>query len=281
MKGGFIDMEQEKRLDYLVDKFIEDSENYKDMEVPATKDEKRVVLRSLMNIRMPAKMDDEVLGVQDDYLQERAIEKGVVTLDMIPTVREASNSTHPHADKLSIWQGDITRLKVDAIVNAANSQMLGCFAPMHTCIDNCIHTFAGVQLRQECDNYMKNMKMKYGKRYEEPTGGAMLTGAYNLPAKYVIHTVGPIVDGRLNDTHRNDLRKCYRSIMECCMKNNIRSVAICCISTGVFHFPNDEAAKLAVETVSEYLDGNEDKIDRVVFNVFKNYDLELYRRITT
>jgi O-acetyl-ADP-ribose deacetylase (regulator of RNase III) len=261
-------MNQAQRLDYLVDKFIKDSEHYKNMEVPDSSDEKKVVLRSLMNIRMPAKMDEEVLNVQDDYLKERAIEKGVVTLDMIPTVEGF--------DKISIWQGDITRLKVGAIVNAANSQMLGCFAPMHTCIDNCIHTFAGVQLRQECDQYMNSMKMKYGKRYEEPTGQAVLTGAYNLPAQYVIHTVGPIVDGRLNDTHRNYLKKCYNSIMECCLKNNIRSVAFCCISTGVFHFPNDEAAKIAVDTVLKCLDGNEDKFDRVIFNVFKDYDLELY-----
>jgi O-acetyl-ADP-ribose deacetylase (regulator of RNase III) len=264
-------MNQAQRLDYLVDKFIKDSEHYKNMEVPDTSDEKKVVLRSLMNIRMPAKMDEEVLNVQDDYLKERAIEKGVVTLDMIPTVEGF--------DKISIWQGDITRLKVGAIVNAANSQMLGCFAPMHTCIDNCIHTFAGVQLRQECDRYMNNMKMKYGKRYEEPTGQAMLTSAYNLPAQYVIHTVGPIVQRSLKDTHRNNLKKCYSSIMECCINNNIKSVAFCCISTGVFHFPNDEAAKIAVDTVSEYLDKYADNFDRVIFNVFIDYDKQLYESI--
>jgi O-acetyl-ADP-ribose deacetylase (regulator of RNase III) len=269
-------MNQKERLDYLVNKFIEDSVQYKNMEVPNSDDEKRVVLRSLMNIRMPADMDEEVLKVQDDYLRERVREKGLVTLSDIPTVKELLNSSHPYADKLSIWQGDITRLEVGAIVNAANSQMLGCFAPMHTCIDNCIHTFAGIQLRRECDVYMNKMKMRYGKRYEEPTGEAVLTGAYNLPAQYVIHIVGPIVDAGLNDTHRNYLKKCYNSIMECCLKNNIKSVAFCCISTGVFCFPNDEAARIAVDTVSEFLNKNGDKFDRVIFNVFKDYDKKLY-----
>jgi O-acetyl-ADP-ribose deacetylase (regulator of RNase III) len=277
MEGFY--MNQNQRLDYLVNKFIQDSDQYKNIEVPTSDDEKKVVLRSLMNIRMPADMDKEVLEVQDEYLKERAQEKGIVTLSDIPTVKEALGSTHPHADKLSIWQGDITRLKVGAIVNAANSQMLGCFAPMHTCIDNCIHTFAGIQLRQECDRYMNNMKMKYGKRYEEPTGQAMLTSAYNLPAQYVIHTVGPIVQRSLKDTHRNNLKKCYSSIMECCINNNIKSVAFCCISTGVFHFPNDEAAKIAVDTVSEYLDKYADNFDRVIFNVFIDYDKELYESI--
>jgi O-acetyl-ADP-ribose deacetylase (regulator of RNase III) len=269
-------MKQEERLDYLVKEFIQDSVTNRGLEVPDNDEEKKVVLRSLMNIRMPGDMDKEVLEIQDEYLRERAVEKGIIGLGNIPTVRESIGSDHIHADKISIWQGDITRLKVGAIVNAANSQMLGCFAPMHTCIDNCIHTFAGVQLRQECDRYMNNMKMRYGKRYEEPTGGAVLTGAYNLPADYVIHTVGPIVGGRLNDTHRRYLKKCYDSIMQCCIDNNIRSVAFCCISTGVFCFPNDEAARIAVETVSDYLDKYSDRFDRVIFNVFKDYDLELY-----
>jgi O-acetyl-ADP-ribose deacetylase (regulator of RNase III) len=269
-------MEQKERLDYLVKEFIRDSEMNRDMEIPKSDEEKKVVLRSLMNIRMPSEMDKEVLEVQDEYLRERAVQKGIVGLEDIPTVKESLDSTYPHADKISIWQGDITRLKAGAIVNAANSQMLGCFAPMHTCIDNCIHTFAGVQLRQECDRYMNNMKMRYGKRYEEPTGQAVLTGAYNLPADYVIHTVGPIVSGRLNDTHRDYLKRCYNSIMECCVENNIRSVAFCCISTGVFCFPNDEAARIAVGTVSEVLDKYNDRFDRVVFNVFKDEDLRLY-----
>lgn len=272
-------MNQEQRLDYLVEKFKEDSVRYKDIEVSADPEEKRTVLRSLMNIRMPGKMDEETLQVQDEYLSERAREKGIVALADIPTVAVALNSGHRHKDRLSVWQGDITRLEVGAIVNAANSQMLGCFVPMHTCIDNCIHTFAGIQLRNECDRYMNNMRIRYGRDYEEPTGEAFLTRGYNLPAKWVIHTVGPIVDGRLKDRHRADLKKCYQSIMERCVKAGIRSVAFCCISTGVFHFPNEEAAEIAVDTVSEFLDTERDAFDRVIFNVFKDFDRDIYERL--
>lgn len=272
-------MNQEERLDYLVEKFKEDSVRYKDIEVSKDQEEKRIILRSLMNIRMPGGMNEEILKIQDEYLSERAKEKGIVTLADIPTVSETLKSKHRHKDKLSIWQGDITRLEIGAVVNAANSQMLGCFVPMHTCIDNCIHTFAGVQLRYECNQYMNGMKKRYGQNYEEPTGEAFLTRGYNLPAKWVIHTVGPIVEGRLRDRHRSDLKKCYQSIMECCIKNGIRSVAFCCISTGVFHFPNDEAAKIAVDTVSKFLDINSEAFDRVIFNVFKDYDKEIYEKL--
>lgn len=269
-------MNQEERLEFLVEKFKEDSVRYRNIDVPHDREGKRTVLRSLMNIRMPGEMDEETLKIQDEYLTGRAREKGIVSLEDIPTVYEALNSRHRHKDKLSIWQGDITRLETGAIVNAANSQMLGCFVPMHTCIDNCIHTFAGVQLRSACNKYMNDMRKRYGQNYEEPTGEAFLTRGYNLPAQWVIHTVGPIVEGRLKDRHRNDLKKCYQSIMECCVKNNIRSVAFCCISTGVFHFPNSEAAEIAVDTVSEFLDMNGEAFDRVVFNVFKDVDKEIY-----
>jgi O-acetyl-ADP-ribose deacetylase (regulator of RNase III) len=272
-------MNQDERLEFLVERFKEDSVTYKDMKVSGERKEQRTVLRSLMNIRMPRGMDQETLRVQDEYLDARAEEKGIVTPDDIPTVAESLKSEHRHGDKISIWQGDITRLKVGAIVNAANSQMLGCFVPMHTCIDNCIHTFAGVQLRCDCDRYMKRMRRVHGPDYEEPTGTALLTGAYNLPAEHVIHTVGPIVGGRLLDSHRADLRKCYESILKCCVENQIRSVAFCCISTGVFHFPNDEAARIAVETVTEFLDHHSDAMERVIFNVFKDYDKDIYEEL--
>lgn len=272
-------MNQEERLSYLVEKFKEDSVRYKDMEVSNDREERRTVLRSLMNIRMPGGMDAETLRIQDEYLSERAREKGIVALDDIQTISQALKSTHRHRDKLSVWQGDITRLDVGAIVNAANSQMLGCFVPMHTCIDNCIHTFAGIQLRNACARYMDDMRSRYGRDYEEPTGEAFLTEAYNLPARYVIHTVGPIVQGRLKDRHRNDLRKCYHSIMERCVEYGIRSVAFCCISTGVFHFPNDEAAEIAADTVSKFLDTNGEAFDRVIFNVFKDFDKEIYESL--
>jgi len=178
---------QAERLDYLLEEFKADSGRYKNIEVPKNMEEKWNLLRSLMNIRMPKKMPGEVIQVQDEYLSYCNAEKGFVKLSDIPVIKE----------NLSIWQGDITRLEVDAIVNAANSQMLGCFLPMHTCIDNQIHTFAGVQLREECDCQMKELRSKYGSDYEQPTAIPMLTDAYNLPAKKVIHIVGPIVSGEL------------------------------------------------------------------------------------
>ena len=270
------DRKQEERLDYLIRKFKEDSGRYRDLEVSDDYTEKRMALRSLMNIRMPGEMAEDVVRIQDEFLSEEAEEKGIVTLDEIPAVAEQYGSRHLFADKISIWQGDITRLQVGAIVNAANSQMLGCFVPCHRCIDNAIHSAAGIELREECSHYMNRRKMQYGSRYEEPTGQAVLTKGYNLPAKYVIHTVGPIVGVRLTQALREDLRNCYRNVLQCCAENQIRSVAFCCISTGEFHFPNDEAAKIAVETVTEFLREHEDKFDRIVFNVFKDVDRELY-----
>ncbi len=270
------DRKQNERLDYLLREFKEDSVRYRDLEVSGGYTEKRMALRSLMNIRMPGEMAEEVVRVQDEFLSEEAEEKGIVTLDEIPDIAEQYGSRHPFADKISIWQGDITRFQVGAIVNAANSQMLGCFVPCHRCIDNAIHSAAGIELREECSHYMKRRKMQYGSRYEEPTGQAVLTKGYNLPAEYVIHTVGPVVGGRLTQALRDDLRNCYRNVLQCCVENQIRSVAFCCISTGEFHFPNDEAAKIAAETVTDFLKMHEPEFDRIIFNVFKDIDRELY-----
>lgn len=270
--------EQQERLDYLLEEMKEDSIQYKDLETGDDYQDKRLALRALMNIRMPGYISDNILKVQDCFLQEEAQEKGIVSLSDIPNVKEQYGSIHEFADMISIWQGDITRLQVGAIVNAANSRMLGCFVPCHKCIDNAIHSSAGMQLREECNHLMNQKRIRYGKSYEEPTGQAMLTKGYNLPADYVIHTVGPIVGYKLNDFLRNDLVNCYNSVLECCVKNGIRSVAFCCISTGEFHFPNDEAAQIAVETVTGFLQKHENAFDRVIFNVFKDYDLELYKK---
>ena len=259
-------MTQNERLDYLVEEFKTDSVRYKDLTTPSDTEGKRQLLRSLMNIRMPGEMDESVLEIQDDYLQERIRENGIVELSDIPEIRNG----------ISIWQGDITRLKVDAIVNAANSQMLGCFVPMHTCIDNCIHTFAGVQLRAECSRQMKKMRARYGRDYEQPTAVPMLTDAYNLPAKKVVHIVGPIVQDELTPELEEDLADCYTNTLELCAENNLRSVAFCCISTGVFHFPNKRAAEIAVHTVKEWLEAHPGKMDRVIFNVFKDEDRRYY-----
>lgn len=262
-------MTQEQRLDTLVEAFKADSVQYKDLQTPEDNEGKRRILRSLMNIRMPRKLDDSVLALQDEYLRERIRENGIVTLSEIPMIR----------DGMSIWQGDITRLAVDAIVNAANSQMLGCFVPMHTCIDNCIHTFAGVQLRAECNRQMNQLRIRYGRDYEQPTAVPMLTDGYNLPAKKIVHIVGPIVEGRLTKALEQDLADCYRNTLDLCAENGLRSVAFCCISTGVFRFPNRRAAEIAVKTVSKWLDEHKGQIDRVIFNVFKDEDKAYYEEL--
>lgn len=266
------------RLDYLLKEFKEDSRRYRDLEVGDDYEEKRMALRSLMNIRGPRFMPEDVIKTQDEFLEEETKEKGIISLDMIPTVADQYGSRHIYADKISIWRGDITRIRAGAIVNAANSQMLGCFVPCHRCIDNAIHSAAGIQLRAECSRYMNRRKMQYGSWYEEPTGQAVLTKGYNLPAEYVIHTVGPIVGGVLSSRHRQNLRSCYENVLKCCVENGIRSVAFCCISTGEFHFPNDEAAKIAVKTVADFLKDNGPAFDRIIFNVFKDMDRELYEK---
>ena len=260
---------QDERLGYLVEEFKADSDEYKELQTPNSTEDKRRILRSLMNIRMPKELSSEVMKVQDEYLLERAAEKGVVNLSDIPVIR----------DGLSIWQGDITRLSVDAIVNAANSQMLGCFVPMHTCIDNCIHTYAGVQLRAECSRQMNQLRIKYGKDYEQPTAVPMLTDAYNLPAKKVIHIVGPIVQYELTPELEMDLANCYRNTLDMCLDNNLKSVAFCCISTGVFHFPNKRAAGIAVSTVDSWLLQHPGSMERVIFNVFKDEDKKYYEEL--
>ena len=260
---------QEKRLNYLLEEFKADSGKYKNMKIPDNMGEKQRILRSLMNIRMPKKMPDEVIKVQDEYLSFCAEEKGIVTLSEIPVIKE----------KLSIWQGDITRLQVDAIVNAANSQMLGCFVPMHTCIDNQIHTFAGVQLREECNCRMEKLREKYGRGYEQPTAIPMLTDAYNLPAKKVIHIVGPIVNAELTSESEKDLADCYTNTLDMCLGNGLKSVAFCCISTGVFHFPNKRAAEIATETAAQWSLKHPDTMERIIFNVFKDEDKKYYEEL--
>jgi O-acetyl-ADP-ribose deacetylase (regulator of RNase III) len=269
---------QEERLNYLIEKFKEESLEYKDFPVPADIEDKKVLLRSLMNVRPPKETSLEILKVQDEYLTERNKEKGIVYLKDIKTIKETINSKHPYSDKISVWQGDITSLSCDAIVNAANSRMLGCFVPMHICIDNCIHSFAGVQLRNECNKIMNEFRKKYGTNYEQPTSVPIITEGYNLPAKKVIHVAGPVVRDKLTKNLEIDLKKCYKNILEKCIENNLKSVAFCCISTGVFLFPNKRAAEIAVETITSWLKQNENKIDRIIFNVFKPEDKYCYEQ---
>lgn len=269
-------MTQDERLCYLVEAFRAESSAYKQLQVGGSSAEQRAILRSLMNVRAPGGMDEAVLDIQDAYLRQRAAEKGIVTLRDIPTVKEQYGMHGMFADTLSIWQGDITRLEVDAIVNAANNQMLGCFRPMHNCIDNCIHTFAGTQLRNECARQMQQLRRRYGGDYVQPTAVPMLTDAYNLPAKKVIHVVGPIVSGKLTRALEQALAACYQNVLDMCLENGLSSVAFCCISTGVFAFPNKRAAEIAVKTVTAWLAGHPNAMERVIFNVFKDADLRHY-----
>lgn len=271
LEGNYMDKlrTQEERLNYLLEEFKADSDNYKEIAIPDSVGEKQALLRSLMNIRMPKKMSDQVIRIQDDYLTGRAQEKGIVRLADIPVAK----------DNLSIWQGDITGLEVDAIVNAANSMMLGCFLPMHTCIDNQIHTFAGIQLRQECNEKMDQLRARYGPDYEQATAIPMLTDAYNLPARKVIHIVGPIVANKLTLESEKNLEDCYTNTLDMCLENGLKSVAFSCISTGVFHFPNKRAAEIAVNTVGKWSLKHPNSMDRIIFNVFKDEDKKYYEEL--
>ncbi len=255
-------MKQSERRLFLLQQLMKEQPRYAKMQIPAGTEEQRLLLRSFMNVRMPGAADEEFLRIQDAYLAEVNAEKGIVTLADMQEVRP----------ELYIWRGDITRLKVGAIVNAANSGMTGCYQPCHNCIDNCIHTYAGIQLRNYCDALMR----KQG--HEEPTGQAKLTPAFNLPCEYVIHTVGPIVQGKLTERHEELLASCYRSCLEAAEEQQVASIAFCCISTGVFHFPNERAAEIAVETVDTYKRETGSSI-KVIFNVFQEQDEQIYRKL--
>lgn len=253
---------QGQRLDFLIRCLLNENEEYKNIEIPAGQPDKRRLLRSLMNVRPPVPASEEFLKVQDAYLQERLAERGVT---------EPENLT-PVQPGIYLWQGDITTLAADAIVNAANSRMLGCFVPCHGCIDNAIHTYAGTQLRMECARIMA------GQRKEEATGKAKITKAYNLPCRYVLHTVGPIIYGTVTKTDCELLAGCYRSCLELAASYGLKSVAFCCISTGEFHFPNELAAEIAIQTVRTWQQQNSNRIE-VIFNVFKDSDYEIYKRL--
>ncbi|MDO4478695.1 MAG: protein-ADP-ribose hydrolase [Lachnospiraceae bacterium] len=255
-------MTQEQKRKFLIKELLNEHREYDGVAIPEMVSEQKKMLRILMNIRMPGKISPDFLKVQDDYLQEVNREKGHVTLADMDEIQK----------DLYIWQGDITRLAVGAIVNAANSGMTGCYQPCHNCIDNCIHTFAGIQLR----NYCQDMMVKQG--YEEPTGQAKITPAYNLPSDYVIHTVGPIVQGALTEDHEKRLASCYRSCLEAADAVGAESLAFCCISTGLFMFPNRRAAEIAVSTVRQYKATTQSKI-KVIFNVFKDEDDRIYRQL--
>lgn len=272
-------MTQSERLDFLIEAFKREASEYAGMKTPSDPAMKRRLLRSLMNVRPPGPLSEEVLKIQDAYLSARAAEAGRVGLDAIPTIRDAYGGANPFADVLSVWQGDITRLSIDAIVNAANSAMLGCFVPCHGCIDNAIHTFAGVQLREACERKMEALKALYGEEYTQPTAVPMITDGYNLPAKKVIHVVGPIVREELTAADEQALAACYRNTLDLCAAEGLRSVAFCCLSTGVFRFPKRRAAEIAVSSAVSWLTENPSRMGRVVFNVFQDEDRGYYEEI--
>lgn len=257
-------MTQAERRTYLIQKLLAEHPKYRELSVPADAAEQKKLLRSLMNVRNPRPVSQDFLTVQDAYLQEELAQRGVTDLADLTPIRPG----------IYLWQGDITTLRCDAIVNAANSGMTGCYVPCHGCIDNCIHTYAGVQLRQECAAIMR----KQGR--EEETGGAKITPGYNLPCKYILHTVGPIVTGPLTRRDEELLASCYRSCLELAERHGIKSIAFCCISTGEFHFPNHRAAEIAVQTVSTYQASQNSEI-QVIFNVFKDVDFQSYHELLT
>ena len=255
-------MNQAQRRLFLIQSLLKEKTEYRDMDIPAEPESQRRLLRGLVNIRAPQNADESFLKMQDAYLQGENAAKGITDVADLTPVQPG----------LYLWQGDITTLKCDAIVNAANSGMTGCYIPNHRCIDNAIHTFAGVELRLACAEIMA----KQG--HPEPTGRAKITPAFNLPCRYVLHTVGPIINGRVTKEDEKLLVSCYRSCLELAAENGLESVAFCCISTGEFHFPNEQAAGIAVGTVKQFMN-RKTSVKKVIFNVFKDMDKKIYARL--
>ena len=247
-------MDRLQNLDFILEYLLK--ERRENCKLPESLADKQKLMRALMNVRQPQPASEEFVHAQDEELGMQREDKGVVSFDQ---------------EGLLLWQGDITRLKVDAIVNAANSQLLGCWQPLHNCIDNCIHSAAGIQLRQVCYELMS----KQG--HEEPTGQAKITKGYNLPAKYVIHTVGPIITGdKPTIGQEEQLASCYQSCLEMAELYKLESIAFCCISTGVFRFPNQLAAEIALQTVRNF---PRHSLKTIVFNVFLDKDYEIYQKL--
>lgn len=255
-------MTHDERLLFLIRYLIKENSQYRQEMITSDKEQRFRLFRSLVNVRMPMPISEEFLQIQDEYLKTEIAQRGITDIDDLK----------PISDNIYLWKGDITSLKCGAVVNAANKKMMGCWEPCHICIDNCIHTFAGVQLRLECAQIMRKQGC------DESTGQAKITSAYNLPCDHVIHTVGPIVSGQLTNEHCKLLESCYLSCLELAVQNQVESVAFCCISTGVFGFPQKEAAEIAVKTVTDFLKTDK-RLKKVVFNVFKQEDYDIYKRL--
>ncbi len=253
--------QSEKRI-WLIKALLKENPELNGMEIPSDTRQQQDLLRALMNIRPPKPISEEFLTIQDEYLGEEARLRGTTEL----------SSLRPVENSIYLWQGDITTLKVDAIVNAANGALLGCFYPLHGCIDNIIHSRAGIQLRLYCHRLMT------AQAHEEPTGQAKITPAFNLPSRFILHTVGPIISGTVSPKDRELLASCYRSCLRLAVENRCQSIAFCCISTGEFHFPHDLAAQTAVETVRSFLQEDQSGL-KVLFNVYKDIDREIYETL--
>ncbi len=254
-------MTQDQRRLYLIHSLLSEGPEG-GIVIPSGGQDQKRLLRTLFNIRPPRPAEKKFLAVQDAYLQEEIRQKGVTDLKDLRPVQEG----------LYLWRGDITTLRCDAIVNAANSQLLGCFVPCHGCIDNAIHTYAGVQLRAACAEIM------HRQGHPEEPGTAKITPAFNLPCSYILHTVGPVVHGRPTEREEAQLASCYRACLDLAEHSGVKSIAFCCISTGEFHFPNDRAAQIAVRTVKIYKEHTNSTVE-VIFNVFREKDFDLYRRL--
>lgn len=266
-------MNQAERRRFLIEALLREHPEYEEQKIPSNLREQQLLLRGLMNVRQPFPVPEETRRVQDDYLAERLRERGTTTLDEIISGK-APSAFATNIPGVYVWQGDITTLAVDAIVNAANSQMMGCFVPGHHCIDNAIHTYAGMQLRWAC------AEMMLDQGYEEPTGQAKITPGFNLPAKYILHTVGPIVSGMVPSAmDKVNLANCYTACLDLAAEKGLHSVAFCCISTGVFGYPNKDAAEVAVRTVKAWLASHASAKMTVVFNTYLDVDQEIYRQL--
>lgn len=255
-------MNQNERRLFLICSLLNERLEYRDWRIPQDVSDQKLLLRGLLNVRPAQVCNPEFLRVQDAYLRQATAEKGITDCSALSPVQPG----------LYLWQGDITTLKCDAIVNAANSGMTGCYAPNHRCIDNAIHTFAGVQLRLACAEIMERQGCP------EPTGQAKITPAFNLPCRYILHTVGPIVDESPTERDCAQLESCYRACLTLAAENHLESIAFFCISTGEFHFPNEQAAQIAVQTVKTFLN-QKSSVKKVIFNVFKDLDREIYARL--
>ena len=255
-------MKQSERRIFLIKSLLQERTEYRDISISADTEQQKQLLRALMNVRAPKPIGTEFLRIQDEYLQYEIAAKGITDVAELTPVQQG----------IYLWQGDITTLKCDAVVNAANSGMTGCYIPNHRCIDNAIHTFAGMQLRLICDNLMEQQG------YPEPAGSAKITPAFNLPSRYVLHTVGPVISGKVKKYERELLASCYRSCLELAAENKLESVALCCISTGEFHFPNELAAEIAVQSVKKFF-RLQTGVKKVIFNVFKDLDKNIYQKL--